>query len=124
MSCNGTSAPGHCAAVPAGKPDPRGRCADQGTASCGSNGLCDGGGACALYPADVVCLPGTCGGGHVIRNPSRCDGRGVCAAASDIECAPYKCDRANTVCFTSCADNTACATGAGAHCEVDAGACL
>src|SRR4029079_19588805 len=49
MSCAVVGSLGTCTAVPGGKGDPGGRCPDQGAASCGSNGLCDGAGACQRY---------------------------------------------------------------------------
>jgi hypothetical protein len=122
-SCNQMGSVGMCSPVAAGAADPRGRCMDQGVATCGTDGLCDGAGACARYPSGTLCMPGTCpANAHIIKNVFRCDSQGRCAAAADIDCTPYRCDRTTTTCLTSCTTNTMCA-GGGVTCDVDAGVC-
>ena len=70
----GTGMDGVCAPVEAGT-DPLDQCTDKGAASCGTNGLCDGNGACGSYADGTVCLTqtecivavcasGVCGGPH------------------------------------------------------------
>lgn len=51
---------GICAPVLDGT-DPNNACADQGAASCGTNGFCQGG-ACAFYPNGTACTGGLCDG--------------------------------------------------------------
>lgn len=53
---------GTCAPVPVGD-DPKDACDDEGAASCGSDGVCDGGGDCRQYPDGTVCGTGCCGSG-------------------------------------------------------------
>jgi hypothetical protein len=101
VSCNQTAAPGMCLPVAAGKADPHTVCHDAGAASCAKNGLCDGTGACALYPATTVCAAGSCKNA-TLHQARRCDGKGVCATAMDLDCTPYRCDPTATACFTSC----------------------
>jgi hypothetical protein len=108
QSCNQSGFAGTCRAVGAGKADPHAVCKDMGAAGCGTSGLCDGAGACALYAANTICAAGTCIA-RMLRNPKRCDGKGACLAAPDVDCLPYRCDPATTACFTSCTQNAQCA---------------
>ena len=48
---------GTCRAIAADGQDPTGKCTDQGAASCGTTGFCDGNGGCQLYAAGVQCAP-------------------------------------------------------------------
>ena len=43
-------------------PDPRGTCADNGAASCGTDGRCDGVGGCHRYAIGTACTAATCVG--------------------------------------------------------------
>jgi hypothetical protein len=47
--------------------DPDNECPDQGAGSCGTNGTCNGAGACSLYPAGTMCGSGR-----------QCNGAGAC----------------------------------------------
>jgi hypothetical protein len=89
--------------------DPHAVCKDAGAASCGKNGLCDGAGACALYPTTTACAAGSCKNA-TLTNPKRCDGKGACVAVSPTDCTPYRCDPATTACFTSCTLPLQCAS--------------
>ena len=86
---------GVCAPVTAGT-DPGGDCADDGSPACTQNGLCDGAGACQMYPSASGCTPEPCAAG------SDC-ASGVCA---DGIC----CD---TDCSSPCVACTAAKKGAG-----------
>jgi hypothetical protein len=101
VACNVTGTAGMCKSVGAGKVDPHAVCKDAGATSCGKNGLCDGAGACALYPTTTACAAGSCKAA-TLTNPKRCDGKGACVAVNPTDCTPYRCDPANTACFTSC----------------------
>jgi len=108
MSCAVVGSLGTCTAVTAGKGDPAGRCPDQGAASCGTNGFCDGAGACQRYGAGVECAPPTCPTTGTTATLARtCDGAGVCMAATTQSCAPYACN--GTTCFAACGGNSDCA---------------
>lgn len=48
QKCN-VKGDGTCGAVAAGQPDTKAMCTDQGAASCGQNGLCDGNSGCQTY---------------------------------------------------------------------------
>lgn len=116
VSCALAGRVGTCWPVDTGAPDPRGLCVDQGPASCGSDGTCDGVGGCARYPAGTACAASSCTG--ILLSPARtCDGLGTCGTATAIPCTPYGCDagggRCNAVCATSddCAPGVACNEG-------------
>ena len=65
-----------CTLVPVGA-DPLNQCTDDGAASCGTDGTCDGTGGCRLYAAGDVCAAATCAGSTF--TPARtCDGAGTC----------------------------------------------
>jgi len=101
LACNQAGSLGMCLPVPVGKSDPHAVCKDGGVAACGRNGLCDGAGGCALYPAGVMCAAGTCRNATLV-SPKRCDGQGACQTAADVDCTPYRCDPSTTACYTSC----------------------
>jgi hypothetical protein len=60
VSCALPGRSGTCWPIDAGAPDPRGICQDQGTATCGMNGKCDGNGGCARYPPGTPCAGAVC----------------------------------------------------------------
>ncbi|MGB7810900.1 MAG: hypothetical protein WBP56_07175, partial [Polyangia bacterium] len=108
-SCSLASSPGHCSNVATGAPDPRNTCKDLGAASCSTNGVCDGNGACQTYPVGTVCAPQTCVAG--LHTPaSTCNGSGQCAAPQSSPCNPYVCNGAT--CYGNCtSSNIQCASG-------------
>ena len=63
MSCALAGSAGTCRPVAAGTRDPAGQCRDQGAASCGRTGFCDGAGGCQLYAAGTQCAPPSCPAG-------------------------------------------------------------
>jgi hypothetical protein len=89
--------------------DPLNQCADQGAASCGTDGACNGMGACRLYAAGTQgCGPAACAGG--VESAARtCDGAGACRQAVPKACSPYGCNGAR--CATSCAVDSDCMYG-------------
>jgi hypothetical protein len=105
VSCALPGRLGTCWPVDPGVPDPRAVCRDQGPASCGMDGLCDGLGACRLYPADTVCIPPSCSGTQR-NNPGTCDGLGACRRQGAVDCSPYGCVGAE--CTLNCAGDSDC----------------
>jgi len=100
-ACDLPGMEGMCLNVDAGKADPHKVCKDGGAATCMRNGLCDGAGACALYPTTTTCLAGSCK--NATLHPARhCDGKGACVVPNDVDCTPWRCDPSTTACFTSC----------------------
>src|SRR5207253_1078867 len=75
-SCALAGTAGTCTLVAAGD-DPLGQCADSGASSCGTDGTCDGGGACRLYASGTTCGAASCTGSTF--TPARtCSGTGTC----------------------------------------------
>jgi hypothetical protein len=108
-ACNLPGRVGTCFPTADGKPDPRGICKDQGQASCGHDGTCDGVGGCANYPRDMLCLASTCTGDR-LNTAGTCDGLGTCRPPGVQNCHPFKC--ASGACTTKCVTNDDCDTGA------------
>jgi hypothetical protein len=106
-SCALAGTTGTCTSVPSGQ-DPLNQCADQGGASCGTTGTCDGSGRCRLYPAGTGCAPIACSGG-VESAARQCDGAGACKPATLRACAPFGCNGA--MCATTCAADSDCMYG-------------
>jgi hypothetical protein len=130
FSCKLSGQLGKCLATTAGEVDPKGKCADQLQASCGTDGKCDGSGACRKYAAGSICSPGTCTNGMATA-ASTCNGTGTCVAGGVTPCTPYVCNTSGS-CFNSCTASTACQapnqcianvcgkTGIGGTCNADA----
>ncbi len=94
---------GVCANVEAGK-DPNNDCAD--VPQCGTDGTCDGGGACRFYANGTPCgAAPTCTEGLAVLQ-DRCNGTGACVDAGTMKCAPYLC--AGNACATSCSSTLGC----------------
>jgi hypothetical protein len=103
-SCALAGSVGSCAAVPAGQ-DPLNQCEDQGVATCGTDGSCNGSGACRRYAAGTVCVPQSCSGS--VRTPNAtCNSSGMCVTPATQPCAPYGCT--GGACRTTCATTTDC----------------
>jgi hypothetical protein len=108
VSCISPGAVGTCLPAPVGSRDPRAVCVDQGVASCGQNGTCDGVGGCALYPAESECAQPFCTG-NVWTPPATCDGAGVCVTSPSLACTPYVC--VNGGCYQDCIGPAECVVG-------------
>ncbi|HEX3698706.1 MAG TPA: hypothetical protein VH374_25280 [Polyangia bacterium] len=118
QSCTLAGTVGQCKPVPNLKGDPHGICKDNGAATCGTNGLCDGAGGCAKYPVGSVCEAAQCVA-HAIVGARHCDAAGTCGAPALSDCAPYRCDPVTTTCFTSCTIDAQCAIASGNSCKKD-----
>lgn len=101
------AASGVCAAV-SRDTDPDDDCEDEGAASCGQTGSCDGDGACAVYDSTTVCAAASCSGGTA-ESERRCDGSGECAAGEQTSCAPFTCGA--SACRSECSQDSYCASG-------------
>jgi hypothetical protein len=89
VSCALQGAVGTCMPAYIGT-DPRNECDDMGATSCGTNGACDGTGACQKYPSGVICAQQACSG-STLKSAARCDGDGTCMAPTNQTCAPFIC---------------------------------
>jgi hypothetical protein len=83
-SCVVANSLGTCALVPPGGADPAGTCINQGAASCGMNGTCNGAGSCALYDMSTVCAT-SCASPDF--TTTYCDGLGGCNQQMLMSCA-------------------------------------
>jgi hypothetical protein len=109
LACNLLGAVGTCSPVDAGRADPRGICTDNGAASCGHDGICDGGGSCANYPQGTECLAPSCVGNR-LNTMGTCDGLGTCGAPGVLDCQPFRCG--DGACLASCQSAADCDTPA------------
>ena len=98
---------GTCAYVTAGN-DPRSDCSDQGVATCGQDGACDGSGGCRAYSAGTTCTDNCCDGNNE-QPDSYCSG-GSCFLPSSTSCGDYICE--SCACRNNCSDDTHCAGSA------------
>jgi hypothetical protein len=89
QSCALAGTAGTCTPVPAGQ-DPLGQCPDDGAASCGRDGTCNGAGACRFHVMGTTCGAAACAG-TMFFSSSACDGAGSCRPAGATECAPGTC---------------------------------
>jgi len=104
-SCAIAGSEGECIDVPSGD-DPLSQCTDEGAMTCGSDGSCDGAGACRLYSGATTCAAATCAVSTA--TPARtCNGAGICLMALPVSCAPYLCG-GDGACRTSCASSADC----------------
>ena len=110
VSCALPGRLGACSPIPAGAPDPRGLCLDQGAPSCGHNGTCDGAGGCSLYAAGVICAATPSCSGTTWSSPGTCSGTGACQRQT-IPCLPYACDVQTNACHGTCVTADDCGPG-------------
>ncbi|MCK5808729.1 hypothetical protein KAH37_07080, partial [bacterium] len=109
-ACNIAALEGTCSPIPADT-DPADECAPAGASTCGTTGMCDGAGACALYDATTVCKDANCTDATHSEEAAFCDGDGACddGALNIANCSPNACDNATGTCIAgSCGDNDDC----------------
>jgi hypothetical protein len=102
----GGGANGACGPIGAGT-DPDDECAAQAASTCGTNGSCDGVGACQLHPAGTSCAADVCVGN--LSTPKICDGTGSCVNGAGTACAPYVCSLG--ACKNPCGASSNCLSG-------------
>ena len=107
-SCALPSAPGVCTPVAAGVDDPHKTCASEPAASCGTDGTCDGAGACRRHRPGTVCAAAHCDS-NVFTPESTCSATGACVEPAAISCVPFACNGAQ--CFGRCTVDANCTPG-------------
>jgi hypothetical protein len=101
---------GTCAAVGSGQKDPHAVCVNEtATKECGSDGTCDGAGACRKGGTDQVCATAFCTGA-MFTPTSTCDGKGACKTVTALDCGTAPCD-INDGCRSACATDKDCSGG-------------
>ncbi len=105
VSCDQTGRIGTCRPIDLGGADPRRLCHDQGPATCGQTGTCDGTGGCALYAAETICKAPACSGDR-LETAGTCDGIGTCRPPGVQICAPYRCS--DGACIARCSSDGDC----------------
>jgi hypothetical protein len=108
LYCASAGSKGSCVPADLGT-NPRKQCTDNGAATCGTDGYCDGTGVCEKYPAGVACQTAGCTG-SMLTFAGRCDGNGTCSAPASQSCAPFTCG-AGGQCKTTCSMDIDCAAG-------------
>jgi hypothetical protein len=103
----GAGANGTCGPISGGT-DPQNECADQGSATCGTNGSCSGLGSCQLYVSGTQCVAQSCSGSTQL-NADTCNGAGLCLDGGSLTCDPYVCTM--SACKLSCASDGDCLAG-------------
>jgi hypothetical protein len=106
---NGQLPDGVCGNIASGL-DPDNECAASAQSTCGTDGACNGAGACRLWASGTACAPQTCSG-TTQTNAGTCNGTGTCQSGGAVDCSPYACDAAGTACLTSCSTGADCAPG-------------
>jgi hypothetical protein len=108
MACNLPGKLGTCAAVPLNDPS-NGDCPDDGVATCGRNGRCNGTGGCMMYPMGVACSAETCPAGTSDHTrQGLCDGEGHCGNGQPQNCAPFLCNPTTKTCNPTCTYDSDC----------------
>ncbi len=105
--CNLAGSEGSCAPVAKGE-DPDEECLPQAPDTCGTDGVCDGAGACQKHAAGTMCGTPGCEGATE-HAAATCDGQGACKAGATKSCAPAVCIEQS--CGAPCALHTDCQTG-------------
>jgi hypothetical protein len=119
QACN-LGGTGTCTPVAANTPAPASFCADEGAASCGTNGKCDGAGGCQKYADGTSCSQAACpAGGATLTKAGTCQG-GSCSKPTQ-GCAPYFCNGVAD-CQATCNGDTDCATTH--YCTAVGGTCV
>jgi len=117
VGANTSLADGTCGPAVDGT-DPGNHCDDNGANTCGTDGACDGLGACRNYPGATPCGVAMCTG-TTQTGPDACDGLGTCSPSGDTDCTPYQCGSAT--CKVSCTPpNSAADCAAAYYCNVAA----
>jgi hypothetical protein len=106
-SCALPGSPGTCTTIAAGSDDTRGICVKTDPSTCGTNGKCEGTGACQRWAPGTTCADESCAGG-VYTPLSTCNATGVCVTPDQQPCSPFLCN--GNKCFTACTDNNQCLT--------------
>jgi hypothetical protein len=104
-SCALSLQEGTCLPIVQGGPPIAPGCPTSSKGSCGTDGNCDGNGNCELWPFGTFCANPVCMVDHI--TAYSCNGAGQCISGVG-PCAPYRCDPASGLCYTSCTSSAQC----------------
>ena len=115
--CASSQARGTCINVAANTPDPRAAagntegpvCLTDDPSTCGRNGMCNGNGACQLWPSNTMCEGQSCSTAqNTFYSAKMCDGQGACKAQDNGSrtCFPNKCN--GSACGNACGSDNDC----------------
>ncbi len=107
QACDVASAAGTCTPIADGQ-DPANDCEQQPASTCGTDGTCNGSGACRRYAAGTQCAPGRCTGATEFA-ASTCNAAGACTPGNMRSCSPNVCT--GDSCASSCTAQTDCQSG-------------
>jgi hypothetical protein len=121
QACNVPGAAGQCANISALTPEPHGACVNQGPDSCGTDGVCNGAGACHIYAPGTACGAAKCAGAVLTPAPV-CDGLGTCVASGTqggcgLKTTGSPCAAAGECDSGSCVDGVCCAAAMCGTCQ-------
>ncbi|RLB58796.1 MAG: hypothetical protein DRI34_03840 [Deltaproteobacteria bacterium] len=103
-SCNQAGHEGLCRPSAAGS-DPDNECPASEQSSCGTTGVCDGQGACQLWPAGSECAPARCQD-NLLLGAASCNGAGDCVTSGTVDCSPGRCLQG--ACVDTCSSHDDC----------------
>jgi hypothetical protein len=110
QACNVPGKAGTCSPVPAGmRPANPAQCTRDDIATCGSDGTCDGNGACRRYPDGTSCSKGTCDAATIVG--AKVCKAGKCDVGPNTICAPFGCKADTVQCIDKCTTDAECAKG-------------
>jgi hypothetical protein len=117
LNANTGLATGTCGPVSAGLAH-GGDCATTASTSCGTTGKCNGGGACALWPAGTAVAAATCPNGSTTATASRsCNGSGAAVGGATSSCGAYLCNSGAATCKSGACTSTAIDCSSGNFCS-------
>jgi hypothetical protein len=108
VSCNQAGSNGTCKPISAGQPPfVASQCADQGAGTCGTDGTCNGSGACRFYAGGTQCVPPMCTVPTGTFTPERtCSAGHACQMVTTTTCGNFSCNASG--CLGSCATDNDC----------------
>lgn len=102
--------------------DPRDSCSAAAASGCGTTGVCNGAGACALFANGTECVAASCPTTTSMNPADACNGSGACVATAVVQCQRgYLC--AAGACHTSCTVDGDCDAGQGFLCDLGSHKC-
>ncbi|WP_197041404.1 MopE-related protein [Chondromyces apiculatus] len=103
----GVGQDGTCGNIVTGT-DPDEECAATNPFTCNTTGVCDGFGACQVWPQGTSCSSPICVNDVTAARPDTCISAGQCQDAGTEDCTPYRCNGATGTCRSGCSSDVDC----------------